>query len=202
MKYKLIEISEIKSNEINIIKDIIYTSNENTLIAQLGKKFIIKFLKLCINSQKANLYVYKDLNKNIISYAIFFKKQEYINKEIRNIKFTIILTILARLKINLIYDIILIYLNRDLKLLDKDKFKILKNSVNLTYLAVDEKYRNQGIGKAFLDDIIYKNYKNSSISVETDNKKTLNFYEKYMKFKLIGTRTRSKKNLYLLIKTN
>ncbi len=202
MKYRLIEITKINLNEINIIKNIIYSSNANTLIARLGKNFIIKFLKLCINSQKSNVFVYKNFDGKIIAYAIFFKKQKYINMEIKKLRFTIILEILIKLKINLLYDIIRIYFNKDLKLLDKDNLVILKNSVNLTYLAVDKKYRNQGIGKKFLENIINNNYRNLTISVETDNKNTLNFYEKYMDFKIVGSRIRAKNNLYLLIKTN
>ena len=200
MKYRLIEITKINLNEINIIKNIIYSSNSNTLIARLGKSFIIKFLKLCINSQKSNVFVYKNFDDKIIAYAIFFKKQKYINMEIKNLRFTIILEILIKLKINLLYDIIRIYFNKDLKLLNKDNLVILKNSVNLTYLAVDKKYRNQGIGKIFLENIINNNYRNLTISVETDNKNTLNFYEKYMDFKIVGSRIRAKNNLYLLIK--
>ena len=202
MKYRLIEITKINLNEINIIKNIIYSSNANTLIARLGKNFIIKFLKLCINSQKSNVFVYKNFDCKIIAYAIFFKKQKYINMEIKKLRITIILEILIKLKINLLYDIIRIYFNKDLKLLDKDNLVILKNSVNLTYLAVDKKYRNQGIGKKFLENIMNNNYKNLIISVETDNKNTLNFYEKYMDFKIVGSRIRAKNNLYLLIKTN
>ncbi len=202
MKYRLIEITKINLEEINIIKDIIYTFNSTTLIARLGKKFIIKFLILCITSQKSNLYVYKNLNEEIIAYAIFFKKQKYINLEIKKLRFRIFFEILISLKFNLLYDMILIYLNKDLRLSDKSKLEELNNSVNLTYLAVDKNYRNQGIGKKFLNDILDKNYQNSTISVETDNKKTLNFYEKYMDFKIVGKRVRTNNNLYLLIKTN
>ena len=61
MKYRLIEITKININKINIIKNIIYSSNANTLIARLGKNFIIKFLKLCINSQKSNVFFTKIL---------------------------------------------------------------------------------------------------------------------------------------------
>ena len=200
MKYRLIEITKINLDELNIIKNIIYSSNSNTLIARLGKSFIIKFLKLCINSQKSNLFVYKNFEGEIIAYAIFFKKQKYINMEIKNLRFTIILEILIKLKINLLYDVMRIYFNKDLKLLDMDNLVILKNSVNLTYLAVDKKYRNQGIGKEFLENIINNNYRNLNISVETDNKNTLNFYEKYMDFKIVGSRIRAKNNLNLLIK--
>ena len=202
MKYRLIEITEINLEEINIIKDIIYTSNSTTLIARLGKNFIMKFLILCINSKKSNVYIYKNFNKEIIAYAIFFKKQKYINLEIKKLRFRIIFEILASLNFNLFYDMIIIYLKKDLKLLDKNKLDVLNNSVNLTYLAVDKNYRNQGIGKKFLNDILEKKYRNSTISVETDNKNTLNFYEKYLDFKIVGTRVRTNNNLYLLIKTN
>ena len=91
MKYRLIEITKINHNEINIIKNIIYSSNSNTLIARLGKNFIIKFLKLCINSQKSNVFVYKNFDGKIIAYAIFFKKQKYINMEKTRIIFRLVL---------------------------------------------------------------------------------------------------------------
>ena len=61
------------------------------------------------------------------------------------------------------------------KISDKKRNDI-ENSTNLTYLAVKESNRNKGIGRLFIENILKKHFRNEFISVETDNKQTLNFY--------------------------
>ena len=76
------------------------------------------------------------------------------------------------------------------------------NSANITYLAVKEKYRNKKIGRDFLETICKKYIKTEFVTIETDNKLTLNFYTKYMNFQIIGYRRRLPIKLYLLIRKN
>ena len=85
-------------------------------------------------------------------------------------------------------------------MLKKKKITTINNSLNLTYLAIHKNYRNKGVGKEFLE-YIFDFYKNiTTISVETDNKNTLNFYIKYLNFEIVGIRRRLPKRLFLLIK--
>ena len=201
MNYKFNEIENADEYEISEITDIILLSNQTSLIAKLGKNFVKKFIKLCIVSKNVNLFTLSS-GKTNIAYAIFFKKEKLIVQELSKLKYLIILTIIFKLKFNLLYNILLIYFRKDISLKSETNTYDIPNSVNLTYLAVKASHRQKGIGRIFIENILKKNYSNQYISVETDNKKTLNFYTKYLNFKIIGSRKRFYNNLYLLIKKN
>ena len=201
MNYKFNEIEDADQYEISEITDIILLSNKTSLIAKLGKNFVKKFIKLCIVSKNVKLFTICS-DKTNIAYAIFFKKEKLIVQELSKLKYLIILTITLKLKFNLFYNILLIYFRKDISLKSESNTYDIPNSVNLTYLAVKASHRQKGIGRIFIENILKKNYSNEYISVETDNEKTLNFYIKYLNFKIIGSRKRFKNNLYLLIKKN
>ena len=201
MNYKFNEIEDADEYEISEIADIILLSNQTSLIAKLGKNFVKRFIKLCIVSKNVKLFTLCS-DKTNIAYAIFFKKEKLIVQELSKLKYLIILTIILKLKFNLLYNILLIYFRKDISLKSETNTYDIPNSVNLTYLAVKASHRQKGIGRIFIENILKKNYSNEFISVETDNKKTLNFYTKYLNFKIIGYRKRLNNNLYLLIRKN
>lgn len=201
MSYSLNEIVEVNYSDISEITEIILVSNKTTLISKLGENFIKSFLSLCINSQNAKLFTLTSNNTNI-AYAIFFKKEKLIVKELLKLKYNILFIIILRFKFNLIYTLILIYFNKDLKLISDKNNCDIENSANLTYLAVKQTHRNNGIGRFFIEGILKKHFKNEFVSVETDNKQTLNFYTKYLNFEIVGSRKRYKNDLYLLLKKN
>jgi len=201
MNYKFNEIEDADQYEISEITDIILLSNKTSLIAKLGKNFVRKFIKLCIFSKNVKLFTLSS-DKTNIAYAIFFNKEKLIVQELLKLKYLIILTIILKLKFNLLYNILLIYFRKDISLKSETNTYDIPNSVNLTYLAVKATHRQKGIGRIFIENILKKNYSNEYISVETDNEKTLNFYTKYLNFKIIGSRKRLNNNLYLLIKKN
>ena len=201
MNYKFNEIEDADEYEISEITDIILLSNQTSLIAKLGKNFVKKFIKLCIVSKNVKLFTLCS-DKTNIAYAIFFNKQKLIVQELSKLKYLIILTIILKLKFNLLYNILLIYFRKDISLKSETNTYDIPNTVNLTYLAVKASHRQKGIGRIFIENILKKNYSNEYISVETDNKKTLNFYTKYLNFKIVGSRKRFNNNLYLLIRKN
>ena len=197
---KFIKVINLKKKEREEITNIILEANNNTILAQIGKNFIINiFLKKCVCSKNINVFIVKDLN-NIVGYAIIAKKQALLNHEFEKLKFRIIFNLIISLNISQIVNLFLVFFNIDLKIFKKKDIITVKNSLNLTYLAIHKDYRNKGIGKKFLDYIfsIYKNI--SAISVETDNNNTLNFYKKYLNFEIVGIRRRLPKKLFLLIK--
>ena len=194
------EINKINNDDFIQISKIILKSNSNTIIAQLGKNFLIKdFLKVCASSNKLKLIILKE-NNQIISYCIIAKKQKYLNTELEKFKFTILKKTIFSLSLYQLINIFNIYLNRDLFLENEEVNEQVINSANITYLAVKEKYRNKKIGRNFLEAICKKYIETDFVTVETDNKLTLNFYTKYMNFKIIGYRKRLPKKLFLLIK--
>ena len=194
------EINKINNDDFIQISKIILKSNSNTIIAQLGKNFLIKdFLKACAISNKLKLIILKE-NNQIISYCIIAKKQKYLNTELEKFKFTILKKTIFSLSLYQLINIFNIYLNRDLFLENEEVNEQVINSANITYLAVKEKYRNKKIGRNFLEAICKKYIETDFVTVETDNKLTLNFYTKYMNFKIIGYRKRLPKKLFLLVK--
>ena len=194
------EINKINNDDFIQISEIILKSNSNTMVAKLGKQFLIKsFLKVCVISNKLKLIILKE-NDQIISYCILAKKQKYLNIELGKFKFKILKKIIFSLSLYQLVNVINIFLNRDLFLQNKEMNEQVLNSANITYLAVKEKYRNKKIGRGFLETICKKYIETEFVTVETDNKLTLNFYTKYMNFQIIGYRKRLPKKLYLLAK--
>ena len=195
-----VKVINFKKKECEEITNIILEANKNTILAQIGKDFIINiFLKECIYSKNINVFIVKELNM-IIGYAIIAKNQILLNREFERFRFRIIFNLMIKLKISQLINLFLIFYNFDLKMLKKKKITTINNSLNLTYLAIHKNYRNKGVGKEFLE-YIFDFYKNiTTISVETDNKNTLNFYIKYLNFEIVGIRRRLPKRLFLLIK--
>ena len=196
-------INEIRNFDFKIMNEVanlILLSNSNTIIAKIGKKFLINFfLKKCISSLKLKLFVYIQDDK-VIAYAIIANKQKFLNEEFAKFKIIILKKIIFNLKILQLINLFLIVTNKDLILKKKYNSYNIKEMSNLTYLAVSKEKRNQKIGRFFLEKIFKENYKNKYLTVETDNELTLNFYVNYMKFQIIGHRRRFPKKLYLLFK--
>ena len=195
-----LEILKFNKTESEEIANILLEENSNTIIAQIGKKFIVNiFLKKCMCSKYINIFVVKKSDK-IIGYSILAKKQSFFNHEFSKYKFKIILSLILKLNFFQLINLILIFINFDSIIFDKQNIEKVKNSINLTYLAIHKNYRNEKIGRKFLEFIFSFYEKNSLITVETDNKKTLNFYTKYLNFRVIGIRRRLPKKLFLLIR--
>ena len=192
------EVNKINNDDFIQISEIILKSNSNTMVAKLGKKFLMKnFLKVCVVSSKLKLIILKE-NNQIISYCILAKKQKHLNTELGKFKFKILKKIIFSLSFYQLVNVFNIFLNKDLVLENKEMNERVLNSANITYLAVKEKYRNKKIGRNFLETICKKYIETEFVTVETDNKLTLNFYTKYMNFQIIGYRKRLPKKLYLL----
>ena len=196
----IIEIKNFNFQIINEVSNLILLENPNTIIAKIGKNFLINFfLKKCISSSNLKLFVYIQDDK-VIAYAIIANKQKFLNEEFTKFKLFILKKIIFNLKILQLINLFLIVANKDLVLKSNYSSYIIKEMPNLTYLAVSKEKRNQKIGRFFLEKIFNENYKNKYLTVETDNKLTLNFYVNYMKFQIIGHRRRVPKKLYLLLK--
>ena len=155
MNYKFNEIEDADEYEISEITDIILLSNQTSLIAKLGKNFVKKFIKLCIVSKNIKLFTLCS-DKTNIAYAIFFNKEKLIVQELSKLKYLIILTIILKLKFNLLYNILLIYFRKDISLKSESNTYDIPNSANLTYLAVKASHRQKGIGRIFVENILKK----------------------------------------------
>ena len=105
------KIVKFKKTESEEIANIILEANNNTIIAQIGKKFIVNiFLKRCMCSKYINIFVVKKSDK-IIGYSILAKKQSFFNHEFSKYKFKIILSLILKLNFFQLINLILIFIN-------------------------------------------------------------------------------------------
>ena len=169
------EVNKINNDYFIQISEILLKSNSNTMVAKFGKNFLIKnFLKVCAVSSKLKLIILIE-NNQIISYCIIANKQKYLNTELGKFMFKILKKILFSFSLYQLINVFNIFLNKDLFLENKDMNEQVLNSANITYLAVKEKYRNKKIGRNFLETICKQYIETKFVTVETDNKLTLNF---------------------------
>ncbi len=79
----------------------------------------------------------------------------------------------------------------------------MDKSLNLNMLAVRKEYQSKGIGGLFLKKIILDINKSNEfniLSVESFDKRAVDFYKKKLDFKFMGKKIRFFKNLDILFK--
>ena len=190
----MIKIREIKEIEESVIDEIIVlleTEIIESIFLHLNLKLKKEFLKNFIN--KDTLYLYACFEKEeLVGCALLGNKpSEYFN-QLRDLKFTILINLIIRLKLKALLNVILAYFNLDTLHLKFDTKSKIKNNLNLNLIAIKNSFQSKGIGKIFftriLDDFKKKNMK--TISLEADNTRSIAFYEKKMNFKAIGKKIR------------
>ena len=91
----------------------------------------------------------------------------------------------------------------DLIFLSKTKKNFIDSNFNLNLLAIERKFQSQGIGKRFINKVI-ENLREKDdfnlITVETNNERTADFYEKKLDFYYVGKKIRLFKNLKIFKK--
>ena len=199
--FKIKEIKKkIKKKEIAQIISIINSENNSSIISSLSSDKKYLFLIKTAFSKKIDLFVLKH-SKNIIGYAIISKKFKYMQQEFNSLILLFLLDLIINLKFNTILNAALSILKIDKFFMPRYKKKIFYETANLNMLAIHANYQSKGLGYKFLKAIIKKIQKNSkTITCETDNKRSKNFYTKKLKFKQFGTLIRFPKFMSILIK--
>lgn len=199
--FKIKEIKKkIKKKEITQIISIINAENNSSIISSLSSDKKYLFLRKIVLSKKINLFVLKH-SENIIGYAIVSRKFKYMQQEFNSLILSFLLDLIINLKINTILNATLSLLKIDKFFMPRYKKQIFYEATNLNMLAIHTNYQSKGLGYKFLNSIIKKIKKNSkTITCETDNKRSTNFYIKKLKFRQFGILIRFPKFMSILIK--
>lgn len=200
---KIFEIKKKPShNELTQIINLIKYENNYSILSKLNKPIITEYLNIAIKSNNIFLFILKIKNK-IIGYSLYAKNEKNLIKDFNPIKFKIFIHLLCTLKFFSIMNIFLAITKLDLILLNKKDYN-KKKVLNLNLLAINKNFQSQGIGEYFLTKtirIIYRNvYRFNYVTCEAPSLRSLNFYVKKKKFKLIGKKIRLTTNLYVLVK--
>tara|TARA_A100001011_G_C14261535_1_gene822639 strand:+ start:1146 stop:1781 length:636 start_codon:yes stop_codon:yes gene_type:complete len=195
--------NELSESEYNDLIDIIKNENTDSILSKLSSSVIREYLNLAAKSDHIFLFSCK-IENQIIGYALFAKKPEYLINGFSSLKYKILYDLIKKVNFIQLINIIISFLKLDLVLLTKDNKNFIKNSLNLNLLGIKKKYQSQGIGKLFCQNIIeniYQNYfKFDLISVEAPNISSCNFYANKLNFKLIGKKLRLFRIFFVLLK--
>lgn len=198
MKFYLIK----KSLNLNSLKKIILIlklENKSSILANLSNANIRKYLDIVIKQSNMELYVVS--NPAIIGYAILAEKPKYLIQNFQKLKISFLFDLLIKLKFLALINIIISMFNFDTLFVKNRNKKLIKKSLNLTLLGIQEKYQGKGIGTNFLKFILKKTkYKSKYITCETDNGRSTKFYKKNLNFKLIGLKIRIPSSINILSK--
>ena len=130
-------------------------------------------------------------NPAIIGYAILAKKPKYLIQNFQKLKISFLLDLLIKLKFLTLINIFISIFNFDTLFVKVKNKELIKNSLNLTLLGVQEKHQGKGVGTNFLKFILKKTKHSSKyITCETDNSRSTKFYKKNLNFKSIGLKIR------------
>ena len=140
-------------------------------------------------------------NSDLIGYAIVSEKPEYLISNFKKLKISFLFDLLSRFKVLTLINIFLSIIKIDTLFLDLRNKEIIKNSLNLNLLAIEKKYQGIGVGTNFLKFIIKKEKKKSKyITCETNDKRSIKFYEGKLNFKTIGLKIRVPSFMNVLVK--
>lgn len=189
-----------KKEYISII-NIIKKENPNGIVSSLQNKYLEKYLKKIIVSNKFFLFLCKN-KKEIIGYAIITLKPSYLISEFEDLKLNIFFNLFFKLKIIALMNIFLVLFKFDLILIPGKKIKIINENLNLNMLALKKKYQSKHIGSFFLKKMFLQIKKKNlyyKITVETYVEYVFNFYRKNG-FVFLGNKLRFFRNFKILVK--
>jgi len=178
---------------------ILKLENQTSILANLSRKNIEKYLQEVVKSKDLELFVVNQ--KNIIGYAILARKPKFLIHNFEKFKLNFFFDLLFGLKFISLFNIIISKLDFDSIMISRFYKKIVLNSLNLNLLAIEKRYQSKGLGKKFLKYIFKNsNFKSKYITCEIDNVKSKSFYQKKLDFKHIGKKIRFPKFMDVLSK--
>ena len=198
IKFKTIS-KPINSSQLNRLIKILKLENQSSILANLSKINIDKYLREVIKSKNLKLFV--ATKKNIIGYAIVAKKPDFLINDFEKFKYLFFFDLLLSMKFIILFNIVVSKFKLDSLFKKKLQKNIFLNSINLNLLGIEKKHQSQGIGEKFFKYIFKNsNYKSKFITCETDNLRSKSFYQKKFKFKLIGKKIRFPNSMDILAK--
>lgn len=190
------EDEKIDSERLVQIIKIIKSQNKESIISDLElddlKKFLKEFLKY-----KNNFLFTACIEKRIIGYITY--SQMNTNFLSNKMKFYFLFCLLKKLKIISILNVFLKITNFDKIFFSNEKKKIYLNSLNLSYLGIEEHFQSKGVGKELIFKTISLINSKNIISVETYNRRAQKFYKHKCNFKKLGTKIQFFKKVSVFI---
>lgn len=178
--------------------DIIKSENASSMLGKLPREKIKHYVQKTIQAKPMHLWLcYKE--KDVIGYTIFADYPYALISEYRSFIGTVLMQSLKRLDILYLLNAALSTFKLDLCTTAHAKRKYINALPNLSYLAVHPNYQSQGIGKDFLETCIAQSGK-QQLTVETNDPRTILFYQKQCHFMPYATRLRFLKPLTILVK--
>lgn len=183
-----LNLKNLNKKVLKSIYKIVINENHLAIISSLNFTSFEELLLQIIKSKKIFLFVIKK-KKEIIGYSIFSSNPNQIFKDANSLKFIIIRNLFISFKFLTIVNLIIKFLNIDKIFFSKKDNKLYRETLNLSYLAIEKKYQSKGIGKYFVTQTLKKlkkNYNKHLVTVDTKDPKTKNFYLNKCKFSLLG----------------
>jgi len=183
-----LNLKNLNKKVLKSIYKIVINENHLAIISSLNFTSFEELLLQIIKSKKIFLFLSKK-KKEIIGYSIFSSNPNQIFKDANSLKFIIIRNLFISFKFLTIVNLIIKFLNIDKIFFSKKDNKLYRETLNLSYLAIEKKYQSKGIGKYFVTQTLKKlkkNYNKHLVTVDTKDPKTKNFYLNKCKFSLLG----------------
>tara|TARA_X000001036_G_C20682286_1_gene806333 strand:+ start:1169 stop:1777 length:609 start_codon:yes stop_codon:yes gene_type:complete len=188
---KIKEIKEIKESIIDEVIVLLDSEIKESIFSYLNLKLKKEFLKNFI--KKDTLYLYACFEEDeLVGCALLGNKpSEYFN-QLKDLKFTILINLIIRLKLKALLNIFLAYFHLDILHLDSQIKDKIDDNLNLNLIVIKNSFQSKGIGQLFFTKIIdnFKQMDKKIISLEADNSRSISFYEKKMNFKIVGKKIR------------
>ena len=184
------------------VTKIIKEENSTSILASLNDNLIKKYIEISINSK--NIFFYTcEYKSEIVGYALLAKKPSFLISEYKELKYSILISLLLRINLKTILNIILSMYKIDLLFISKINKNLINNNLNLNLLAINKNFQSKGIGKIFILNIledIKKKHSSDVVTVETSGKRAISFYKDKLEFKHIGKKLRFFKNMSIFKK--
>jgi len=184
------------------VKKIIKEENSTSILASLNDNLIKKYIEISINSKNIFFYIC-EYKSEIVGYALLAKKPSFLISEYKELKYSILISLLLRINLKTILNIILSMHKIDLLFISKINKNLINNNLNLNLLAINKNFQSKGIGKIFILNIledIKKKHSSDVVTVETSGKRAISFYKDKLEFKHIGKKLRFFKNMSIFKK--
>jgi len=189
-KIKIKKIKKyLKKNQYIDICNIIKDENAISIIAKFSFEILIKYLKICSKSKNIDLYLCM-LGNKIVGYSLFAIRPQYLITEFKSLNFFLILSLIKKFNFIVLLNIFISYFRLDILFLSTKKKNIIANNLNLNMIAIQKNFQSKGFGEYFLKTIMTRFYKNRLLTLETLDKRAVNFYKNKLKFEELGKKIR------------
>jgi hypothetical protein len=192
----------LSKNDYKIIVDLIKEVQPGSILACLNQDLITKYIEIAINSENLFFYICEH-NNRIIGYALWAKNTSFLISEFKNIKYSILINLLANFKIKTIINILLSIFRIEFLFLSSDKRIFINKNLIFSLMSFEKKSQSKGMGTLFCSQMfsdLNKRYNFKTMIVEPYDKRAIHFFKNKFNCKYLGKKIRLFKNLEIYYK--